>query len=192
MSAVAVRIFHPEPGPRAGALERMLADARLALAERHAAAFRRLRAGDVAVVSGAPDGTPFGARLRALVAAERPGGIVVLGSGGLALANERDVLLFLEVAGQGRRVALANNRYSADAIAVSCAESPLSLPDLPSDNALPRWLDEVAGYEVRDLARRWRLAIDLDSPLDVALVGAGNEALLRVAQMAANPRAELL
>ena len=192
MSAVAVRIFHPQPGPRAGALERALADARLALAERHAAAFRRVGAADVAIIAGASDGTSFGARLRALVTAERPGGIVGLGSGGLALARDADLRPFVETAAQRRRVALANNRYSADAIAVSCAESLLALPDLPSDNALPRWLDEVAGYEVRDLGRRWRLAIDLDSPLDVALIGKGDESLARVAAVAADRRAELL
>src|SRR2546423_15427930 len=112
MSAVAVRIFHPEPGPRAGPLERALADARLGLAERHAGASRRVGADDVAIVSGAPDGTPFGARLRMLVAAERPGGIVVLGSGGLALASDRDLRSFVDAAADGRRVALANNRYS--------------------------------------------------------------------------------
>jgi hypothetical protein len=192
MSAVAVRIFHPAPGAGAGPLERGLAEARLALAERHVAAFRRVGARDVAIVSGAPDGTPFGARLRGLVAAERPGGIVVLSSGGLALAGDADLRLFVETASSPGRVALANNRYSADAVAISCAESLLVLPDLPSDNALPRWLDEVAGYEIRDLARRWRLGIDLDSPLDVALIGEGNDRLARVAAVAADPRAELL
>ncbi|TME10593.1 MAG: hypothetical protein E6I65_08340 [Chloroflexi bacterium] len=50
----------------------------------------------------------------------------------------------------------------------------------------------MAGYEVRDLGRRWRLAIDLDSPLDVALIGKGNESLARVAAVAADRRAELL
>jgi hypothetical protein len=191
MSSVAVRIFHPEPRPDAGPLERGLADARLALARRHEAGYRQV-ADDVAIVSGAADGTPFGARLRTLVARERPGGIVVLGSGGLALARDADLRLFVEVASSGNRVALANNRYSADAIAVSCAESLLALPDLPSDNALPRWLEEAAAYEVRDLARRWRLQIDLDSPLDIALVGEGTENLGRVAAVAADPRAELL
>jgi hypothetical protein len=195
MSAVAVRIFHPEPRPDAGPLVRALADARLALAQRHEAGFRQV-AGDVAILSGAADGTPFGARLRTLVAAERPGGIVVLGSGGLALAGDADLRLFVEAASAGSRVALANNRYSADAIAVSCAESLLTLPDLPSDNALPRWLEDVAGYEVRDLARRWRLAIDLDSPLDVALIGGGDasvrDRLARVAAVAADRRAEIL
>jgi hypothetical protein len=191
MSSVAVRIFHPEPRPDAGPLERALADARLALARRHEASFRQL-ADDVAIVSGAADGTPFGARLRRLVAAERPGGIVVLGSGGLALASAADLRLFVDAASRADRVALANNRYSADAVAVSCAESLLALPDLPADNALPRWLEEAAGYEVRDLARRWRLGIDLDSPLDVALITGGDERLARVAAVAADRRAELL
>jgi hypothetical protein len=192
MSSVAVRIFHPEPRLHAGPLERTLADARLALARRHEAAFGRVGARDVEIVSGPPNGTTFGARLRAVVASERPEGIVVLGSGGLALATDADLRLFVETASRGNRVALANNRYSADAIAVSCAESLLTLRDLRSDNALPRWLEEVAGYEVRDLARRWRLQIDLDSPLDVALIGQGNENLGRVAAVAADPRAELL
>jgi hypothetical protein len=196
MSAVAVRIFHPQARPDAGPLERILADARLALGGRHLAAFRRLGARDVAIVSTVPDGAPFGARLRALVAAERPAGIVALGSGGLALAGDADLRLFVEAASADGRVALANNRYSADAIAVACAESLLRLPDLPSDNPLPRWLEEVAGYEVGDLAARWRLGIDLDSPLDLALIGEGDasvrERLARVATVAGDRRAELL
>ncbi|HYN49218.1 MAG TPA: hypothetical protein VER83_10155, partial [Candidatus Nanopelagicales bacterium] len=44
-------------------------------------------------------------------------------------------------------------------------------PDLPADNALPRWLEEVAGWRVDDLRRRPRLGIDLDSPADVVLAG---------------------
>jgi hypothetical protein len=43
-------------------------------------------------------------------------------------------------------------------------------PDLPADNALPRWLDEQAGRHVLDLRRSWRLAFDLDSPADVLLL----------------------
>jgi hypothetical protein len=45
------------------------------------------------------------------------------------------------------------------------------LPDLPADNALPRWLEEVAGYRVDDLRRRPHLGIDLDSPADVVIAG---------------------
>jgi hypothetical protein len=196
MTGVAVRIFHPEPAASAGPLERELSAARLLLAGRHVAAFGRAGAQDVEIVAGAPEDTPFGARLRALVAAERPDGLVLLGSGALPVATVGDLRLFVETASAGRRVALANNRYSADAVAVGCAESLLALPDLPSDNALPRWLEEVAGYEVRDLARRWRLAIDLDSPLDLALVGEGEasirDRLAQVATVARDRRAELL
>ena len=38
-------------------------------------------------------------------------------------------------------------------MSIACAESLLDLPDLPADNALPRWLEEVAGYQVDDLRR---------------------------------------
>ena len=78
----------------------------------------------------------------------------------------------MDAAAADDRVALTNNRYSADAIAISHATDVLAdLPDLPSDNALPRWLAEVAGYTVRDLRRRWRLGIDIDGPLDLVLIG---------------------
>jgi hypothetical protein len=78
----------------------------------------------------------------------------------------------VEAAAGMRPAALANHRYSADAIAIARAD--LVLPDLPealaSDNALPRWLAEVAGIPVSDLrARRW-LAMDVDSPLDLLLL----------------------
>jgi hypothetical protein len=40
---------------------------------------------------------------------------------------------------------------------------------LPSDNPLPRWLEEVARYSVTELPGKERLALDLDTPLDVCL-----------------------
>ncbi len=194
-----MRILHREPDPAAGELECLLAAARRATAERLLAAFAVAGAADVRIVAGSPDDTPFGARLRGLVRAERPGGIVVLGSGALALARPSDVRSFVAAAAGGTRRALANNRFSADAIAVSCADSLLELPDLPADNALPRWLEEVAGYEVRDLHARWRLQVDLDSPLDVALLGTADPRfdrararLARIRAAASDRRAELL
>ena len=45
------------------------------------------------------------------------------------------------------------------------------MPDLPADNALPRWLEEVCGYPVPDRAGGWRLGVDVDGPLDVVLLG---------------------
>ncbi len=201
--------MHPEPSPDAGPLERWVAQARATLARRHVARFAAAGAHDVAIVGGPPDALAFGARLRGLVRAERPVGLVVLGSGAIPLASVRDLRDFVAAAGSEGRVALANNRYSADIVAIAGAAQALAdLPDLPSDNALPRWLAEQGGYEVRDLRRRWRLAIDIDGPLDLVLTGGCDEtevadtygidlgrvsdAIAAVGSVAADPHAELL
>jgi len=154
-----------------------LAAARGIIAERHRLAFEALGAGDVRIVSGAPGGRPFGQRLRALVAdvlaTGRPGstGLIVLGGGAMPMARSEDLEAFLAAARVGVGQALANSYYSADAIAVPDARMLLEVPDLPTDNALPRWLAERAGIPVADLRDRLRLALDLDSPLDVVLLG---------------------
>lgn len=170
MQPVAVRILHPSSTSAAGLLERALVDARAANAERLADLFRAAGAGDVRIDSGAPDGRPFGARLRGLVTdLPADAGLVVLGSGAMPLAVRADAVALLETAAGGGRRALANSVYSADVVAIGAAANLASVPDLPSDNALPRWLREQAGYEVRALSRP-RLAMDLDSPIDVLLV----------------------
>ena len=197
---MAVRVFHVEPASDAGPLELLLGAARRDLAARQAAGFLLAGADDVAIVAGPPDDTPFGARLRDLVRRERLEGLVVLGSGAVPLAKERDLRAFVAAARSSGRTALANNRYSADVLAVACAEELLHLPDLPGDNALPRWLEEVAGYEVRDLRARRRLQVDLDSPLDLVIAGIDAAGVLQgvaaalgaVAAVAADPRAELV
>ncbi len=171
MPDVVVWILHPEAAPTAGPIGRAVAGARAALAERHRAAFGRAGATAVRIVSGPSDDTPFGARLRALVAEERPAGIVVLGSGAIPLATVADRQAFLAAAAADRPVALANNRYSADVVAISQAERLLDLPDLATDNGLPRWLAEEAGYDVTDVRGRWRLALDVDGPIDLVLLG---------------------
>ena len=176
MPPVAVRILHAEAGPHAGPLERALIAARAELAERHRRGFEGAGATDVRVVGGPPDGLPFGARLRGLVGevlGGGAGGLVVLGSGAMPLATQADRRAFVTAAGDPGRAALANNVYSADIVAISGASllrDLRDLPDLPADNALPRWLAEVAGAPVGELWR-WRLALDLDSPLDLLLVG---------------------
>lgn len=203
--------MHPEPGPEAGPLEMWVAAARARLARHHAERFAAAGAGDVGIVAGPPDGLAFGARVRSIIAADRPAGLVLLGSGAIPLATRRDVRDLVDAAAADDRVALTNNRYSADAIAIGQATDVLAdLPDLPSDNALPRWLAEVAGYTVRDLRRRWRLGIDIDGPLDLVLIdgvagsrGAGDgatavdtsrvrERLAAVRAVAHDPTAELL
>jgi hypothetical protein len=164
---VTVLVLHPDPPSDAGPLTCGLATARRAIGDRHVRGFLEAGADDARLVAGRPDDTPFGARLRELARPIGRDGLVVLGSGAMALARPRDRRAFVEVAASGERIALANNRYSADAVAVGRADVLADVPDLPVDNALPRWLDEVAGVPVRDLRRRDRLGLDLDSPLDV-------------------------
>jgi hypothetical protein len=170
---VIVIILHAHPGPNAGPLTQALAAARLELADRHRRGFVAAGAREATVVAGPPDNHAFGTRLRAIAAGLGQAGLVVLGSGAIPLATAADRRTFVETAGAVTPQALANNRYSADIVAIARAgEIVANLPDdLATDNALPRWLDEVAGIPVADLRRRWRLAIDLDGPLDLALLG---------------------
>jgi len=187
MPPVAVRILHAKAGPEAGPLGRTLIAARAELAERHRRGFSAAGAADVRVVAGPPDGISFGARLRGLAADaldSGAGGLVVLGSGALPHATAADRRVFVVAASAFVPAALANNVYSADIVALSGAtllRDLRDLPDLPEDNALPRWLAEVAGVPVVGLDR-WRLGIDLDSPLDLLLTGrAADAALLHAA-----------
>jgi hypothetical protein len=170
MGAVTVLVLHPPLPPAAGPLARDLDAARRQLGARHVAGFRAAGAREARLVEE-PDDVPFGARLRHLVAGLQTPGVVVLGSGALALAGPADYRLFLAAAADDAPRALANNRYSSDALAVAGAAVLRDLPDLPADNALPRWLEEVAGYPVDDVRRRRRLGVDLDSPADLVLLG---------------------
>ncbi|HEY8439209.1 MAG TPA: hypothetical protein VIK65_11415 [Candidatus Limnocylindrales bacterium] len=170
MTDVSVLILHPEAAERADEIERWVAAARASLAERHRIGFLRAGATDATIVAGVPDEVPFGARLRTFVERRRPGGVVVLGSGAIPLATARDRRDLVAAAGRDGEV-LANNRFSADVIAIGDAGRLRALPDLRSDNALPRWLAEEAGFAVHDLRDRWRLGFDVDGPLDLVLLG---------------------
>jgi len=175
MPPVSVLILAPAPSPVAGPLTRILDDARAALAEHHRRGFLAAGAVDAVIRREPPDDTPFGARLRR-VSAETlpvgPAGLVVLSAASLPLATADDRRDLVEAATADEPAALANQRYSADAIALARADLILpTLPvDLDSDNALPRWLAEVARIPVGDLRARRRLAMDVDSPLDLLLL----------------------
>ncbi len=165
-------ILHPEPGPAASPLEVAVATARERLAERHRSGFLAAGASAARILSGPLDDTPFGRRLRALVTDAGDGGLIVLGSGAIPLATTADRRAFVAAAAADRPGALANDRFSADVVAIARAARTLrDLPDLASDNVLPRWLAETAGAPVGDLRRRWRLGVDIDGPLDLVLLG---------------------
>jgi hypothetical protein len=202
---VAVRILHPGQGA-VGPLQRELHDAHTANARRLATAFEAEGAADVLVVTGSSRAGSLGAVLRSM-ATSRPlagggTGLIVLGAGSIPLASRRDLRRLLDVAGSGERRALANNRYSADVIAIGQPRALADLPDIRADNGLPRWLQQDAGFEVDDLRSRWRLGVDLDSPLDVVLTGGPldpsievaliRDRLARLRGVAADRRAELV
>jgi len=198
-------IFHPGPKPDDGPLVRLFESIRRRRAERHAVGFREAGA-EVRLDDGYTDAS-FGERVRRLVADTKPDGVVLLGSGSLPLTNAADWHTLVAAAGGPAGRALANNRFSADAIAVSGASILGSLPDVSSDNRLPRWLAQ-RGVIVDDLHERWRLQLDLDTPLDALLVwpvettgdlgaagidpGPARAALRGVATVARDPARELI
>jgi hypothetical protein len=194
MPPVTVLILLPPRSGLPGSPLSWLEDARQLIAERHRAAFAALGAA-AWIVSGPDDGRMFGRRLRDAAlevtdAGRHRRGIVVLGGGSLPLATAEDLGALLAAAGSRESGALANNRYSADAIAVSDARVLLDLPDLPADNALPRWLAEHAGVPVADLAERTTLAFDIDSPLDVLLLARTRDCPPELATLAARIAAD--
>ena len=109
------------------------------------------------------DGMSFGEVLAGLAPAR--GGVIVLSGGAVPLAAAsrcRASWWPPPASGSARRSPTTATRRT-------CAQSPSArvlstLPPLPSDNALPRWLEEHAGYAVSELRARDRLGIDLDTP----------------------------
>ena len=172
MRPVSVLIFHPQAAAGAGPLVRRLAEARARLAEVHRVGFRRAGATSIELLSGPPDRRAFGARLRAALGGVPGGGAIILGSGAIPLASLADRRAFVASAAGSGPPALTNNRFSSDILAVADVAwlGPVPL-DFTTDNALPRWLAEQAGVPVADLRGRSRLGVDLDSPLDLALLG---------------------
>jgi CTP:molybdopterin cytidylyltransferase MocA len=170
MGGVVVIILHSPVAHQPGPLSQLLDEARRHLADVQAARFRRAGATDVRV-ERAVAATSFGEHL-AERAADLPAGsgLVILGAGSVPRLTLADARRLVAAAAAADRRVLTNNRYSSDVCAVSRAAVLTGLPALPGDNALPRWLAERAGYAVAELPGRGRLALDLDSPLDLALL----------------------
>lgn len=171
MTRVSAIILHAVPGPGAGPLERAFERTRKRLAARHVDGFAA--AGASASIVESTGSQPFGRRLRDLAAGAGGGGLVVLGSGSLPLATRGDRAALVAAASGARRV-LVNNRFSADVLALSPDIDLRALPDVAADNGVPAWLASQ-GVVVDDLARRWRLQVDLDSPLDAILASGSHE-----------------
>jgi CTP:molybdopterin cytidylyltransferase MocA len=167
MTAPAVIIFHRPAADGEPALVRWLAEVREELARRQSQLFERAGASAATWVTEWQEGRAFGDVLAQLAPAR--GGAIIFSSGAVPRLTGGDARRLVEAAASGERRALTNNRYSSDIIALGRAATLRDLPALPSDNALPRWLEERAGFAVAELPGRERLALDLDTPLDVCL-----------------------
>ncbi len=215
MPEVTLILFEAPARPAERPLTALLSEARRALAEDHVERFLRAGADRVVRVAGrgatqpetdasrpwkagaadrARPGLPpprfvragsFGEALARVVRDEHVEGCVVLGDGAVPRLHAVDAERLVRAARSDGPIALTNNRFSSDVCAVPHAETLLRLPALPSDNALPRWLEEVAGYAVRDMAARDRLALDLDTPLDLALLALAPDARPSLRRLAA-------
>jgi CTP:molybdopterin cytidylyltransferase MocA len=191
----------------------MVSAARRTTAEDLARGFVAAGASDVEIVAGPADERTFGARLRDLVTDVGEGGLIVLGSGSIPLATVDDLDRLVATASSGEPRAVTNNRYSSDVLAIGRASCLATVPELATDNLLPRWLSVRAGVRVDELPDRDRLALDVDSPLDLellrrhpacpqplmdlaasasSLLGRAAATLDALAQMAADRTAEIL
>lgn len=207
MASVTVLIFHRAESDDEHPLVRILAQVRERMAAHHEATFRRAGATGARRFSDWPAGTAFGEVLASLAPAR--GGLVVLSSGAVPLLTLADARRLVATASARDRRASTNNRYSSDICALTDAGVLRDLPPLPSDNALPRWLEEHAGFDVSELPGRDRLGVDLDTPLDIAvasraphcpawlremgrLAGLQIPRAAEITSLAADPHAELL
>lgn len=207
MSNVTVLMFQPSPMDDQRELVAQLAAVRSELTRRQSKLFQAADATHGYVVGEWHEGLSFGE----VLAGHAPvkGGLIVLGAGSVPLLNRADAKRLVQAASTRKLLALTNNRYSSDVVAIARASVLRDLPALPSDNALPRWLEEHAGYTVNELPGRQRLALDIDTPLDLALAALAPSAprwLQRAATdagwavprreelraLAADPHAELL
>lgn len=193
MAGVDVVIFHQEPREDDAPLVHLLARARERLVRHQVGLFRRAGSTRVEVLpgredaaTGAPGAGSFGERLARLVDEASIQHLVVMGSGAVARLALGDARALVAAAGGAGRRATTNNRYSSDVCALSQAGELRRLPPLPSDNALPRWLEECAGFAVHELGGRERLALDVDTPLDLAILALAPRAPRLLVQLAAD------
>src|SRR5437773_9426591 len=102
VSAVTVLIFHRPAALGAGERTKLLASVRHALARIQERRVHAAHAADVRILADPGPDIPFGRRLERAIdelpERRRTGGIVVLGSGALALATARDLAAFVEAA----------------------------------------------------------------------------------------------
>ncbi len=182
-------IFHGATGEREAEL--MMAAARLAAARTTARA--ALRAGFEAVIVATDDdrafdpaglpggvivdrdipGEPFdyASRLRGIIeryGLQRP---AVMGSGSVPLLGGNEFAYVVEQLDSGDERLVTNNFFSADFTAWRPGHAILQAGAFTRDNVLPRRLRDLAGLQQVVLPRTTASQFDLDTPVDLAVLG---------------------
>ena len=170
---VAVRILHPEPGAGCRRADAPRSPPRVPNRGRRARARGSRRApttsGSIGGRRSAVRSASGCASLPSEVAGRAPGSSCSA-PGSIPLATRRRPARARGDAAPASGARSTNNRYSSDVVAVGDAAILAAVPDLPSDNALPRWL-EAAGVAASTSCRtRPASALDIDSPLDLELL----------------------
>ena len=155
----AVRIMHPEPGPDAGTAGALAGRGARAVARRHANGLcggRRERRRDRQ--RGRPTRCPSARVFADIVPSGRGAGSSSSGRGRSRWRRPPTGATSWPPPGPTDRLALANNRYSADVVAIARHRELLAdLRTCPATTRCRAGSTEVAGYRVDDLRRRWRL-----------------------------------
>ncbi|MCA9829383.1 MAG: hypothetical protein KC495_02825 [Dehalococcoidia bacterium] len=179
-------IFHGATGREPA--ERLVAQARVAVARRTATEALKAGFGGVLVATDAPElfgGLPAGveieadakdstfgflARLQSIVETRGLAQPVVMGSGSLPLlgaAEFSDVAQRLSAMPEG---CVTNNFFSSDLTGWTPGAAVTRLRDVPRDNVLPRRLRDQAGLRATTLARTTATTFDLDTPADLVVL----------------------
>ncbi|MBI1886200.1 MAG: hypothetical protein HYS09_07820 [Chloroflexi bacterium] len=109
-------------------------------------------------------------RLTEVVRRYRPESFVYLGGGSLPLLSADELVGLARALAGEEEVAVTNNAYSSDLVAVRPADAVERLRNVDSDNALARALAEDVGLTVHSLPRTVSTQFDIDSPADLAVL----------------------
>ena len=113
----------------------------------------------------------FAARLKDLIARytlERP---AILGSGSLPLLGAGEFATLAELLRAHTKIVITNNFFSSDLTAWTPGSAIEATTLFARDNMLPRRLRDNAGLEVAGLPKTTATQFDMDTPVDLAILG---------------------
>lgn len=127
----------------------------------------RLDGTDVEIIPDDGEGEfHFGVRLNKIIEEYQIENLLYFGAGSGVLLNVEDFEALVSLLDREGAVAIANNFYSTDFIALKPADKLLSIPPVDRDNLLG-WKSREAGYDFYELQRSGKTQFDIDTPVDL-------------------------